>query len=57
MLTRCHSWEIAIPCVFGVIVFIMRGMIIEYVRSVVQRRHIFNLKKERRKKKQKSHFL
>lgn len=51
MLTNmCCSWQIAGPVIFFTIVIMMRQMIVDYMSSLVQRHHIGNLRKHRRKK-------
>ncbi|OAA61916.1 Mg2+ transporter protein [Niveomyces insectorum RCEF 264] len=42
-------WEIAGPVIFFTIVIMMREMISDYIKSLIQRRHIFNIRRLRRK--------
>jgi hypothetical protein len=53
LIDDSDSWEIAIPCVIATVLLIMRGMIADYVKSLMQRRRIFQLRKAGRRRKQK----
>ncbi|EPE06926.1 hypothetical protein F503_03353 [Ophiostoma piceae UAMH 11346] len=46
-------WTIAAPVIFFTIVIMMWDMIVDYIKSLIQRHHILNLRKHRRRRQTK----